>query len=292
MIRLIAILLLLSPAVFAQSPIPQTLVLDGEVLLKNRTLVTTDKKSAFDSIVKNAEKVLKNGKIYSVMNKEQIPPSGDKHDYMSQAPYWWSDPAKPNGLPYIRKDGERNPELNKITDKEELEKMMADAETTALAYFFSNREAFAEHSAKLIRTWFIDEKTRQNPNLKFAQGIPGINKGRGIGLIETRHLYRIIDSAILIRSSKSWSESDHKSLKKWFADYSKWMIESDLGKDEAKAKNNHGTHYDAQLISFLIFTDQRELAKKQLEISKQRIKSQLEKDGRLPLELERTLSWN
>ena len=27
---------------------------------------------------------------------------------MSQAPYFWPDPSKPGGLPYIRRDGERN----------------------------------------------------------------------------------------------------------------------------------------------------------------------------------------
>src|SRR5258705_13948516 len=28
----------------------------------------------------------------SVVSKETTPPSGDKHDYMSQAPYFWPDP--------------------------------------------------------------------------------------------------------------------------------------------------------------------------------------------------------
>ena len=36
----------------------------------------------------------------SVMSKELVPPSGDKHDYMSQGPYWWPDPEQPDGLPF------------------------------------------------------------------------------------------------------------------------------------------------------------------------------------------------
>ena len=43
---------------------------------------------------------------WSVMDKQHVPPSGDKHDYMSLGPYWWPDPDKPDGLPYIRRDGE------------------------------------------------------------------------------------------------------------------------------------------------------------------------------------------
>lgn len=271
---------------------PQTLVLDGEILESNRKAIGDKPNAALTQLVKDSEKVVKAGRLYSVMNKQQVPPSGDKHDYMSQAPYWWADPTKPNGLPYIRRDGERNPELDKITDRDEISKMMTDAELTAVAYFYTGREDFAKHSATVIRNWFLDKQTKMNPNLNFGQGIPGINTGRGIGIIETRDLYRVIDAAILLQTSKSWTADDHKALKKWFADYAKWLIESSLGKDEAKAKNNHGTHYDAQLISFLIFTDQTEHAKKQLETTKQRIKNQIEKDGSQPEELARTLSWN
>ena len=50
---------------------------------------------------------------FSVTDKAVVPPSGDKHDDMSQAPYWWPNPATPNGLPYVQRDGERNPEIDK-----------------------------------------------------------------------------------------------------------------------------------------------------------------------------------
>ncbi|MBX7170786.1 MAG: alginate lyase family protein [Pyrinomonadaceae bacterium] len=278
------ICLIFSANVSAQKQIPQTLFWDSGTLQKE--------KSKLNDLISKADKLVKADKVYSVMNKEQVPPSGDKHDYMSQAPYWWADPTKPNGLPYIRRDGERNPELNKISDTNEMDSLIEDAETTTLAYYFSGDEKYAGHSAKLIRTWFIDEKTRQNPNLNFGQGIPGINTGRGIGLIETRELYRIIDAAILLQNSKSWTNADHQALKKWFGDYLKWMLESDIGKDESDEKNNHGTYYDVQIISYAIFADKPDIARKQIEITKQRIKDQFEKDGSQPLELARTLSWN
>lgn len=280
---LITCLIFLS-SVLAQKQIPQTLSWDSETLEKE--------KSKLGDLISKADKLVKAGKVYSVMNKEQVPPSGDKHDYMSQAPYWWADPSKPNGLPYIRRDGERNPELNKISDTNEMDALIEESEITSLAYFYSGDEKYAKHSANLIRTWFIDEKTRQNPNLNFGQGIPGINTGRGIGLIETRELYRIIDAAILLQNSKSWTAADHQALKKWFGDYLKWMQTSDIGKDESDEKNNHGTYYDVQIIAYSIFAGKPEIARKQIEVTKQRIKDQTEKDGSQPLELARTLSWN
>lgn len=162
----------------------------------------------------------------------------------------------------------------------------------SLAYYFSKEERYAKHAAQLIKTWFLDKKTRQTPHLNFGQGIPGINTGRGIGIIETRMLYRVADAAILLRGSKNWLKNNESDLKKWFSDYLKWLRESPIGKDEADEHNNHGTHYDAQIISFALFTDQPDIAKQQLEETKKRIKSQLEPVGSQPHELARTTSWD
>jgi hypothetical protein len=47
---------------------------------------------------------------FSVMLKSKVPPSGDKHDYMSVAPYAWPNPDTDDGLPYVTRDGCTNPE--------------------------------------------------------------------------------------------------------------------------------------------------------------------------------------
>ncbi|MEN9364241.1 MAG: hypothetical protein RI903_1550, partial [Bacteroidota bacterium] len=139
---------------------------------------------AHPDFIKRADKALTQQKLYSVMNKVQIPPSGDKHDYMSQGPYWWPDPSKPNGKPYIRKDGVRNPEIKNITDSDEMDDLILDVEALTAAYQQTKQSKYAKFAATLIKTWFLNPATKQSPNLKFSQGIPGINDGRGIGLIE------------------------------------------------------------------------------------------------------------
>ncbi|HEV7645868.1 MAG TPA: alginate lyase family protein [Pyrinomonadaceae bacterium] len=279
----------------AGQAVPKTIVLDGKILAKAHkaymSKLDPDLIEAVKKINDKADGIVKAGKTYSVMSKAQLPASGDKHDYMSQAPYWWPDPAKPNNLPYIRRDGQRNPELSKITDSIEKDRMLDDAETLSLAYFFTGDEKYAAHAATVIRAWFLDPKTKQNPNLNFSQGIPGISTGRGIGLIETRELYRVIDSSILLEGSKAWTRSDREGLKKWFGDFLGWMIDSPIGRDEADELNNHGTYYDVQAIAYAIFTGRRELAIKQLNVTKDRIRTQIEPDGSQPKELVRTLSW-
>jgi len=199
------------------SDVPKTLVIEGDALKRNYQLLSEndiDKKTALESLLNKVDKLVKEAKLYSVMDKKQVPPSGDKHDYMSTGPYWWPDPTKPDGLPYIKKDGQRNPEYYDITDSQELDKLEDNVLNLALAYYFTKEEKYAQFASKLIKTWFLDEATRQNPNLNFGQGIPGLNTGRGTGIIETRDVYRIIDAAILIQGTKNWTNQYHLALKK------------------------------------------------------------------------------
>lgn len=276
------------------SSFPKTLAIDGQVLQKNQELIAAndpEKLAALKSLLKKADKLLIDAKTYSVMDKKQVPPSGDKHDYMSTGPYWWPDPSKPDGLPYIKKDGQRNPTYYDISDSQEIDKVEDSALTLALAYYFTKDNKYADFTSKLLKTWFLDAETKQNPHLNFGQGIPGLNTGRGTGIIETRDLFRVGDAAILIQNTPNWNIKDHEELKKWFSEYLTWMLESPIGKDEADSNNNHGTYYSEQIIAYALFTNRTEVALNEIEIFKKRMESQMLPDGSQPFELLRTKSW-
>src|SRR6266849_953765 len=175
-------------------PQPRVFLLDAKYLQAARQRLRsgdTNMAPALAQLEADARKALDAGP-YSVVNKKTTPPSGDKHDYMSQAPYFWPNPNTANGLPYIRRDGARNPEINKITDHRSLDQIESSVETLALAYYFKGDEAYAAKADQLLRAFFLDTATRMNPNLQSAQLIPGFNTGRGIGLIETRGLTQIV----------------------------------------------------------------------------------------------------
>lgn len=224
----------------------------------------------------------------SVMDKQVIPPSGNRHDYMSQAPYFWYDSSRPNGLPYLRRDGERNPEINKITDRKNLGELGDAVTHLAVAGFLSDNKKYGEKAAQLLRVWFLDTATCMNPNLDFGQGIPGINTGRGIGIIETISLTGIADAALQMTRDGVLSAMELGKLNDWYRQYLDWMMKSANGKDEHAAKNNHGTWYHVQAVDFALFTGNLPLAQQLIAASRQLMEGQFAADGSQPLELERT----
>jgi len=230
--------------------------------------------------------------LVSVVQKAQAPPSGDKHDYMSLGPYWWPDTTKPDGLPYIRRDGEVNPEYHLVGDNERIDQMVNNVSTLALAYGVSRDDRYASRAIRQVREWFLNPATRMNPNLNYAQAIKGINQGRGIGIIETYSFRHLIDSFILLKQSEGWTTDVQRGISSWLASYLTWLQESPNGKDEAGWKNNHGSAYDVQVSCIALYLGKKEIARRILrEVGTKRIAVQIEPDGSQPLELERTKSW-
>ena len=266
--------------------------LNLRALEKNKSRINAKDASilpAYKSLLKEADKALGFGPV-SVMEKKNVPPSGNRHDYMSLAPYHWPDPSKPGGLPYMRKDGQTNPEVKEYKDKEYMPQLCQAVNTLALAYYFSGNNSYAAHASKLMQVWFLDTATRMNPNLDFAQAIKGVNTGRGAGIIDSRHFIKLVDAIGLLQPSRSWSEQDQEGMKKWFADYLLWMQTSKTGMDEMGAENNHGAWYDALRLSLALFTDNPQLAKKIVSNALGRLDQQMDDGGEFPKEMLRTIS--
>jgi hypothetical protein len=229
--------------------------------------------------------------IVTVTAKSQTPPSGDTHDYMSLANYWWPDPSKPDGVPYIRKDGKVNPETNTVADKTNFNNMLDATGKLAIAYYFSGNQTYAQKAAQQLRAWFVDPSTRMNPNLNYAQMIKG-RANDGTGLIDLRYVPSVLDYAQLISASGALSASDIATMKAWFSDYRDWLIHSDPGKKQAQEPNNHGTWYNAQVIALSSYIGDTTTATQYADRTKKLIDSQIAADGSQPLELERTNSWD
>jgi len=248
--------------------------------------------TAYRQLLHDAERQLTQEPL-SVIMKEKTPASGDKHDYMSQARYFWPDPTKPDGLPYIARDGESNPELEKL-DRVRLGRMANAVTTLSLAWYFSGEEKFARKAAELIRVWFFNADTRMNPNLNYAQMIPGHNNGKGrcYGVIDTYSFVEMLDAVQLLEQSESFTSADSKQLKDWFSQLVNWLLTSEQGQEESRQLNNHSVAFDTQIVSFAIFSGNIPVAERVLrEFPEKRIFKQIEPDGSQPQELRRTLAF-
>ncbi len=227
----------------------------------------------------------------TVTSKKQLPPSGDRRDYMSLSPYWWPDRSKPDGLPYVRRDGERNPEVYDFPERENGDRLGYAARTLAVLYHVTGDERYAAKCAELLRTWFLDPEQGMNPNMTYAQLIRGRTTIRGTGTIDARRMCFALNAASLIGNSPAWSDGDRAALGEWARAFLYWLEHSVNGQKELHASNNHGLWYDA----IRLMTAQaaglggrvREIAEKSV---KPRFTAQVAADGSLPEELERTLS--
>ena len=231
---------------------------------------------------------------YTVTAKSRKPDSGDVHDYVSIGPYWWPDSSADRGAPYVRKDGQINPERSgNAFDVTRLQAFSDDVRILALAYHHLGNKRYAEHAARLLKVWFVDPATRMNPNLNYAQAVPGRSPGRGEGVIDAFRLMPVVESIGLLVPSGALSDTDNTVIEDWFGALVKWMATSANGRAERAKTNNHGVYYDMMLVQFVLYADLETVAQTIVRrFPATRLAMQIAPDGSVPEELSRTRSWH
>jgi hypothetical protein len=213
--------------------------------------------------------------------------AGGLHDYFSEGDYWWPDPKNPGG-PYIQRDGMSNPD-NFNDHRRCLMRLSVQVPALAAAWKITGDARYAKRAGDHLRAWFIDERTRMNPHLKYAQAIHGVATGRGTGIIDTLHLVEVARAIEALEASAFLAASELATVKQWFAEYVRWMTTDPYGIQERDAKNNHGTCWVLQVAAFAHLTGNQQL----VSYCRDRFKTvllpnQMAADGGFPQELRRT----
>lgn len=227
--------------------------------------------------------------IATVIDKAQPSPSGEARDYVSYARYYWPDPAHPNGVPFVRRDGQHNREQVEKGDRERLGDFFATVEKLAAAWQVNRDEAAARRAGEWLRAWFVSPATRLNPHLKFAQVRIGHNQnlGTAAGVLDGRGFARVIDALRLLEDSPAFAPGEEKEIRAWFGAYFEWLTTAKNARAERAAKNNHGTWYLAQAIPIARYLAHDNLARELCESAKERIGYQIQPDGSQPSEISR-----
>lgn len=212
---------------------------------------------------------------------------GGAHDFYSEGDYWWPDPDNPQG-PYIRRDGETNPD-NFLAHRKAMIRLSEIIGTLVSACLITRDETYAAQAIKHLKAWFVDPETRMNPSLLYGQAIKGLHSGRSIGIIDTIHLVEVARGAKRLAASDSFSATDLKAVKDWFRDYLTWMNTHPYGTAEKYHPNNHGVCWSLQAAAFANFVeDAHQLAWVRQQFRTNYIAKMMADDGGFPAELTRT----
>jgi len=213
---------------------------------------------------------------------------GGPNDFYSNGDYWWPNPNTTNGLPYVQRDGQTNP--GNFAAHRRLVRQLSDAiAALGAAYRITGDNRYAAKAARLLRVFFLDPSTRMNPSLQYAQAVPGVSPGRGIGIIDTLHIIEIPKAIEALASAPGFPPEVLSGLKQWFGDYVHWMRTSRNGNEEANAGNNHAVAYWLQVAVFAQFTgDETNLTECRRRFTEVFVSKQMAADGSFPAELKRT----
>ena len=213
---------------------------------------------------------------------------GGPNDFYSNGDYWWPDPRKPDGLPYIQRDGESNPQ-NFSQHRLAVRTLRDCVAALAAAYKLTGDDRYVAKAVELLRVFFLDSQTRMNPNLEFAQAVPGVSPGRGIGIIDALHLIEVPPAIRAMEKSKAFPAPAAAALRLWFRNLAGWMTKSKNGQQEARAKNNHAVAFYLQLAVYADFIgDETMLAECRRQYKDVFVAKQMAANGSFPAELART----
>jgi hypothetical protein len=242
--------------------------------------------AAFDRarVIKAADSYL-HDKPITVTATSSPRSAGGPHDFFSEGDYWWPDPKNPDG-PYLQRDGMTNPD-NFVEHRKALMRLSVEVPALAAAWKITHEKRYSDSARRHLRAWFVDPPTRINPDLQYAQAIHGRFTGRGTGIIDTIHLVEVARAVEVL--APALSKHDLDAIKKWFADYTAWMMTHPYGIAERDATNNHGTCWVMQVAAFAHLTgDSKTLAYAKDRFQNVLLPNQEAADGSFPQELRRT----
>lgn len=236
-------------------------------------------------LIKKADQMVAEKPVSVLDRKKTLAP--DKHFYCGISRYSWPSDTDPQV--YVIKDGKSNPEW-KDYNRPQLQKLADRLKYLSVAYYITRDLKYFDAFNKQVDVWFLDEDTYMYPNLEYSQVQLGKygNKGAPFGLADISYFTPIIESMFLVNTVKQADVDRRKNMKKWFSDFSDWVVSDKRWGKIKKSSNNIVSTVYVSLIEIARFTDNASLAERlSEEYTKNVLDTQIDEVGKQPAELRR-----
>ena len=227
--------------------------------------------------------------IRTVVDKTEIPPSGNRNEYFSLPRYVHNIEGK-----FIRIDGRSaetsvfGTEESHRHDRGALHECVTHASILAASGVLCRREDFLKRSAEILSAWFIDKDTAMNPGARFAQWKPDAPAGGNFaGLIDFRDLWTLPYLSNTLLLNGTLSKPQHEAIKQWLARFLEYLAKSEQGGRAVTAGNNIGTWTHLLVVSLSLFAGNFAIAAAQLNNASLRLVAQCDVIGLQAAELSR-----
>jgi hypothetical protein len=224
-------------------------------------------------------------------NMAEIKRRTGANNFTSLATYYHPNPDSATGFPYVRIDGERNVASRESSDNVYFGKFYSIFTPCCIVYRLTKSEDYSIKAIEALRTFFIDENTKMNPDLTYSGIVIGDSmediRIRG-AIIDTNSLSILPDLMELLKPSPNWTMEIENGMVSWFESLVDWFKNNPRGVLQAGYSHNIKTSYVKQLCSYLCFCGKQDEAKAYLEENlKDLLSAQIDGDGKQVLEMER-----
>lgn len=243
--------------------------------------------------------ILNNHYHMSPLDKERVPPSGDKHDYFSVNPYMWLQQHPgctmdtSNETCWERRDGIRVPgsvfedEYNHFYDRTTWWHVVSNITALTLAGVITDKDTYTRAAITQTHTWFVDVDTRMSPRLTFSGWRAGSPSKSGV--IDGKDLYILMDCFRLLESSMT--SASNTDLRVWAKKLDIWLATDSVAVEEGKSLNNHGTYYLLQRLALMAYYGASvEEFKEETKKAEKLLQHAYRQEGFAPMELSRPSS--
>ncbi len=232
-----------------------------------------------------ANRILKHATI-SVTNFAR--PDIDARNYYSIGRYYHPNPETADGLPWVSRDGIANL-ASDYGPKATMRELARDVLQLAVAGFFIDKKYAMDATGRMTK-WFLDYQNGMRPHLENAQMVPGVNTGRPAGIIDS-HMWLNFVLAMDFLNATNMNNDFFDSMRKWFGQYSDWLMYSSNGIAARDIGNNISAWWATQIMAFSIFAGNRDAQiHAAVDMYKRLINERLDNKGCFFGELQRTRS--